>query len=44
MESLLKEEEFSKSVDAELEKLNVDEKTFATKRFKVKNIVYPTAQ
>lgn len=41
---LLKEEEFSKSVDAELEKLTVDEKTFAIKRFKVKNIVYPTAQ
>ena len=36
-----KNEEFQKGVDEEAAKLSLDENTFATKRFKVKNIIYP---
>lgn len=39
--AVLKEDEFEKSVDEEAAKLSLEENSFATKRFKVKKIVYP---
>lgn len=39
---ILKQEDFDKLVDEKIADYQVDENTFATKRFKVKKLVYPT--
>ena len=41
---VLKQEEYDKTLEEEAAKLTVEEHKFALNRFKVKNIVYPTAQ